>query len=184
MSDGQLVTFIAALVSAGASLTVAAFTISNSRAIDQVIAGRSLLSKDLPELGNELYAIVAFSKKMIYAKTEQSFSDARLKADESAKKLDQLWRTNRYALWGIDDGFRTIKWCPVYIAHHKDKRTGEGAKTIIEMSTSLREKMDKVIMKSYLQGKRPSFIQRKFIMYRAKKLRKFFDNGAQPKSPP
>ncbi len=178
MLDQQVVTLVAALVAAFVSIFVAIITIINSQNIDQTVAGRTLLAKDLADLGNELYAVVALSKLMVNAQSDDSFASARLRADAAAKKLDELRRKNRYALWGIDDGFRTIQWCPVYIAHHKNDRHGERAKTIIEMSTALREAIDKIIMESYFSGKKPGVFRRWHIQRKSKSLREYFDAGA------
>ena len=131
----------------------------------------------LSELGALLYELVALSKKMTQMKKEEKFEAVRKQADATAQKIDELRRKTRYALWGIDDGFRTIQWMPAYVAHNKDNRTDQKAAKLIELGTSLRKSMDAAIMHAYVYGSPPTKIQAAVVWVRARRLRKYFDDG-------
>lgn len=176
MSNAEA-TVLAALIAAVVSLASAALSYGSAKAIDSKATHRGLIGQALNEIGALIYELVALSKKMTDMRTDENFSSVRGKADSAAHRLDELRRNHRYALWGVDDGFRTIKWMPIYVAHHKNERQSKRTKEIILLGTKLRRAMDSAIAKSYYTGRPPTLAARLHVKYRAWRLRKFFDDG-------
>ena len=172
-SAALIASLIAAIFSV-VSLLVAA---QISRQADLRSTRRIALAGEFTELGNKLYQLVALSVKMSQCKTDESFAKNREKANDIAKDIDQIRLKTRYPLWGLDPGFRTIKWMPNYIAHMKDKRTDKRTKKLLARGTSLREAMDISICHAYFHGQQPTLVQRLRVRWRAYRLRRFFDDG-------
>jgi hypothetical protein len=170
-------TLYAALIAAAISLITLVFTLMASRSTDLRAARRATLSTSFSELGALLYELVALSVKMKQMKSGEKFDEVRKRAEAASEKIDDLRRKTRYPLWGLDEGLRTIRWVPVYIAHMKHERDGERARKIIELSTSLRETIDLAICYAYFTGKPPTRIQKLAVWWRARCLRKYFDDG-------
>jgi len=168
---------LVALIAAVASVTSLFWTSRATRLVEGRTTRRALLTNEFNEIGHLLYKIVALSKKMADSGTDERFATIRVKAETTSKQIDDLRLKCRYALWGLDDGFRTIKWMPVYIAHMKDKRRSIRTATLVKLGTNLRHSMDKAICYSYFNGTLPSRISRAIVMYRAWRLRVYFDNG-------
>ena len=168
---------LVALIAAGASLGSLFWTSRATRLVEGRTTRRALLNNEFNELGHLLYRVVALSKKMTDTGTDANFATIRTKAIAVSKEIDDLRLKCRYALWGLDDGFRTIKWMPVYIAHMKDNRKSLRANKLIKLGTKLRHSMDKAICHSYFNGAPPSFLSKLLVMYRAWRLRVYFDNG-------
>jgi hypothetical protein len=173
----QEATLSASFIAAAVSLVALFVANRANRAAEVRTAQRALLADTLAELGALLYELVALSKKMTQSKKDETFEAVRRQADSTAKNIDELRRKTRYALWGIDGGFRTIQWMPVYVAHHKDNRTEERASKIIKLGTSLRVSMDAAIMHAYISGGHPTWLQRLVISLKAWRLRTYFDDG-------
>jgi hypothetical protein len=173
-------TLLAALIAALFSIIALFVSAHFSRLSDLRSTRRNALSNDFTELGNKLYQLVALSVKMSQCKTDATFSTIRAQADTIAKEIDQIRLKTRYPLWGLDSGFRTIKWMPVYIAHMKDKRTDKRTKELLKRGTSLREAMDLAICHAYFHGQQPTLNQRVRVSWRAYRLRKYFDGGKFP----
>lgn len=176
-------TLIAALIAATAATVSTLINILNSRSSAQRDAVRTLLAEEVSEIGNCLYQLVALSKRMTDAGTDEKFNELLRRANDVKDTLNKLRGKNRYALWGLDDGFRTIRWVHSYISHHRHTRSGAAASEIIRQSTSLRLALDKAIMDVYFSGRPPTLRRRIVVRWRAKKLRKFFDDGAPEDSP-
>lgn len=173
-------TLLAAVIAAVFSI-IALFVSSHlARLSDLRTTRRNALSGDFTELGNKLYQLVALSVKMSQCKTDKNFAAIRTQADATAKEIDQIRLKTRYPLWGLDSGFRTIKWMPVYIAHMKDKRTDPRTKELLRLGTNLRESMDIAICHAYFHGQQPRLIQRYRVNFRAYRLRRYFDKGKFP----
>lgn len=176
MSQAETALFVA-LISASASLGSLLWTTRAARLVEGRTTRLALLNNEFNELSHLLYKIVALSKKMADSGTNERFAAIRVKAETSSKQVDDLRLKCRYALWGLDDGFRTIKWMPVYIAHMKDSRKSIRTAKLIKLGTKLRHSMDKAICHSYFNGAPPRRISRMVVMYRAWRLRVYFDNG-------
>jgi len=173
-------TLFAAVIAAVFSI-IALFVSSHlARLSDLRTTRRNALSGDFTELGNRLYQLVALSVKMSQCKTDLSFAATRAQADAVAKEIDKIRLKTRYPLWGMDSGFRTIKWMPVYIAHMKDKRTDRRTKNLLALGTNLREAMDVAICHAYFHGQQPKLIQRYRVEFRAYRLRRYFNKGKFP----
>jgi hypothetical protein len=170
-------TLLAAVVAAGASLITLAITTIVARSADLRSARRSALVASFNELGGLLYSLVALSKKMTQVKSDAKFAEVRAQAEAVAERVDVLRRDTRYVLWGIDGGFRVIKWIPVYIAHFKQERTGPRADEIIKRGTKLRKAMDAAISNAYFSGTRPSLFHRLRVWWIARGIRTYFDEG-------
>lgn len=168
---------LVALIAAGVSLVSLFWTSRTTQLVEGRATRRALLTNEFNEIGHLLYKIVALSKKMADSGTDEGFASIRLKAETASKQIDDLRLKCRYALWGLDDGFRTIKWMPVYIAHMKDKRKSMRTARLVKLGTNLRRSMDKAICYSYFNGTPPSRTSRAIVMYHAWRLRVYFDNG-------
>jgi hypothetical protein len=168
---------VVALIAAIASLSSLFLTGRATRLVEGRTTRRALLTNEFNELGHLLYRVVALSKKMADSGTDANFAAIRAKAEAASKEIDDLRLKCRYALWGLDDGFRTIKWMPVYIAHMKDNRKSIRTAKLIKLGTKLRHSMDKAICHSYFNGAPPTLPSRITVMYRAWRLRVYFDNG-------
>lgn len=167
---------LVSLIATGASLVSLFWTSRSARLVEGRTTRRALLNNEFNEIGHLLYKIVALSKKMADSGTDERFAAIRIKAETSSKQIDDLRLKCRYALWGLDDGFRTIKWMPVYIAHMKYNRKSIRTATLIKLGTKLRHSMDKAICHSYFNGAPPSRVSRMVVMYRAWRLRVYFDD--------
>ena len=170
-------TLFAAVIAALFSIVSLFVSAHFSRLSDLRSTRRNALASDFTELGNKLYQLVALSVKMSQCKTDATFAATRSQADTIAKEIDQIRLKTRYPLWGMDSGFRTIKWMPVYIAHMKDQRTNKRTKELLRRGTSLREAMDIAICHAYFHGQQPTLIQRARVRWRAYRLRGYFDDG-------
>ena len=84
---------------------------------------------------------------MTEMKTDITFQETRNIANSTCIKLDKLSKELRYALWGIDEGFRTMRMIPSYIGNLKNERSGPRATKVITFSTELREAIDNSIRK-------------------------------------
>ncbi len=168
---------IVALIAAGVSLWSLFWTSRATQLVEGRTTRRALLTSEFNEIGHLLYRIVALSKNMADSGTNESFAAIRVKAMDASKQIDDLRLKFRYALWGLDDGFRTIKWMPVYIAHMKDNRKSKRTVKLIKLGTKLRRSMDKAICYSYFNGAPPSNISILMVSYRAWRLRGYFDSG-------
>lgn len=167
-------TAFAAIIAAFASLITLAFTIVTSFGIDRKVAHRASIQESLNEMGGFLYQIVALSETMRKSKSEQKFADNRYRARLACLKLDEISRRLRYALWGIDEGFRTMRMIPSYIANLKDVRFDEDAVKVIAMATSLRCILDKAVMNSYLNGTSPGWYMQIRVWWSYYRLRRYF----------
>ncbi len=176
ISEGEA-TFYAAVIAAAISLISLVFTFISNSSADLKAARRATLSSSFSELGALLYELVALSVKMKNMKTSDNFDLTRKKAEDTSEKIDDLRRKTRYPLWGLDGGLRTIRWVPVYIAHLKHERDGERAGKIIYLSTALRESIDRAICHAYFTGSPPTARQKLVVWWRARCLRKYFDDG-------
>ena len=170
-------TLLAAVIAAVLSVVSLFVSAHFSRQSDLRSTRRNALASEFTDLGNKLYQLVALSVKMSQCKTDASFAATRTQADTVAKEIDQIRLKTRYPLWGLDSGFRTIKWMPVYIAHMKDQRTSERTKELLIRGTSLREAMDVAICHAYFHGQQPTIAQRARVKWRAYRLRGYFDDG-------
>ncbi|MBB5208036.1 hypothetical protein [Chiayiivirga flava] len=170
-------TLLAAAVAAVFSVVSLFVSAHFARQSDLRSTRRTALANDFTELGNKLYQLVALSVKMSQCKTDATFAATRTQADAVAKEIDQVRLKTRYPLWGLDSGFRTIKWMPVYIAHMKDQRTSARTKELLVLGTYLREAMDFAICHAYFHGQQPTIIQRARVQWRAYRLRGYFDDG-------
>ncbi len=176
ISEGEA-TFYAAVIAAAISLVTLIFTFIASSSADLKAARRATLSSSFSELGALLYELVALSVKMKKMKSGDNFDLIREQAEKASEKVDELRRKTRYPLWGLDGGLRTIRWVPVYIAHLKNERDGARAGKIIELSTSLRESIDRAICYAYFTGQPPTTNQKLFVWWRARCLRRYFDGS-------
>ena len=179
MNQGDA-TLLAAVIAAVLSLVTLLISAYLAKVSDFRITRRSALTSDFTKLGAKLYEIIALSVKMSQCKTDDSFASARSSADAVAREIDTLRLNTRYPLWGLDSGFRTIKWMPVYIAHMKDRLTEPRAKELLRLGTKLREAMDVAICQAYFRGQQPSIFERTRVNIRAYWLRRFFDTGKFP----
>lgn len=171
------VTLYAALIAAGVSVLTLIVTAVTNQSADLRSARRAAISASFSELGDLLYEVAALSMKMTQMKRDGKFDEIRKQAESTSEKIDCLRRKTRYPLWGIDDGFRAIQWLPVYMAHMKNDRSGDRAKIIMKKGTSLREAMDLAICHAYFTGEPPTHWQRLKVWWRARNLRKYFDEG-------
>lgn len=174
ISEGEA-TFYAAIIAAAISLITLVFTLVASSSADLKAARRATLSSSFSELGAFLYELVALSVKMKKMKSDEKFDFIRKEAEAASKKVDELRRKTRYPLWGLDGGLRTIRWVPVYVAHLKNERDGACAEMIINLSTSLRESIDRAICHAYFTGQPPTITQKLIVWWRARRLRKYFN---------
>lgn len=173
-------TLLAAVIAAVFSIIALLVSAYLAKLSDQRSTRRSALVNDFTELGNKIYQLVALSVKMSQCKIDSTFAMIRSKADAVAKEIDQIRLKTRYPLWGLDTGFRTIKWMPIYIANMKNQRTSPRTKELLRRGTRLREAMDIAICHSYFYGQQPTFIQRTRVKWRAYRLRKYFDDSKVP----
>ena len=164
----------AAIIAAATSiLSLAVTIIVNSRG-ERRIAMRQSLQDSLNQVGGLLYRIVATSQKMTDMRTDVTFQTARKVADKCCIELDARSREIRYALWGIDEGFRTMRMIPNYIANLKAERTGPRAARVIELSTELRISIDNSIRKAYRNGTVPSCTSRFTVWWKQQRLKDYF----------
>lgn len=171
----------AAILAAVTSLLSLLSTIVSSKNSERRSAFRQTFQTSLNETGALLYRIVAASQKMTEMKRDETFNAARDVADKSCRRLDQLSRELRYALWGIDEGFRTMRMIPSYIGNLKNDRKGERANRIIALSTELREALDNSVRKAYLKGKPPGLFH-KIIVGRSYRRLRTFSKSCKPSS--
>lgn len=178
----QEATLVVAVLAAVVSLLSLALTSRAARATEARAARRALLASTFTEIGSLLYELVALSKKMTQARNDETFEKTRNKGELTAQKIDELRRKTRYALWGIDDGFRTILWMPAYIGHNKKNRESENTAKIIKLGTLLRVSIDAAIMKSYETGSPPTIFHRLIVWHKAQRLRQRFADGKPDKA--
>jgi hypothetical protein len=167
-------TLYAAAIAAVASMASALLAYRAGKVLDRNSAHREVLAASMENMGDKLYELVAFSKKMTEAKSDEGFDSKRLEAEASAHDVDGLRRRLRYPLWGLDPGFRTLKWLPIYIAHYKKNREGTKAQRMISMATRLRRALDSAIVSSYYAGRPPGLVHQWRVRYHAWRLRRQF----------
>lgn len=168
---------ISALIAAFVSVLNVILNIRSSRSTKKTDAMRSILQPDIHKIGLVLYQIIAVSKKMLDAKTDNSFHNFRIISDRHRKELDILRTSMRYGLWGLDEGLREIRSVPFYITHYKNDRQNNRAKKIILLGTSLRLSLDKAIVSVYISGLPANIIKRMFVSYYIWRLRRCFKKG-------
>jgi hypothetical protein len=174
------VTFLAAVIAAVFSIVALFVAAHLAKLADQRSTRRNALVNDFTELGNKIYQLVALSVKMSQCKIDSTFATIRAQADSVAKEIDQIRLKTRYPLWGLDSGFRTIKWMPVYIANMKNQRSSPRTKELLRRGTRLRKAMDIAICHSFFFGQQPTFVQRTRVNWRAYRIRKYFDGSRIP----
>lgn len=113
--DTNTVTLIAASIAALTSIVSLLFSFRNQLKAETRAALRAPLEKNINALGNELYSIVAISKRMGMASDDATYQDRKATATESARNIDELRRDTRYFLWGLNDGIHAMVLLPKYV---------------------------------------------------------------------
>lgn len=150
----DLMPFLTSLIAVLVSLFSLFYTARDRKSSEVRIAQRTSLEKVIVELGNEIYSVVAMSKRMGLAKENEKYIDNKKLVTESSRRIDQLRKDSRYFLWGLNDGIHTLVLLPKYVEYLRGDEVQ--VERMIDLATSLREELDLAIKESYQSGTPPS----------------------------
>lgn len=167
ISQAVMVAYIASATSIISSLLTYVGVGANNRKS----AVRELMNADLQKIGNAIYHLVAKSKQIIDAESDDRRARLRTETDEIRKEFKELRGRVRYSLWGIEDGLREINSATFYAWHYVHKKN-EG-KILVDKLTSLRKALDNAIVDAFHMGRPPTWRQRMIIAWRVSSVRRF-----------
>lgn len=170
----EYATLIVAGVAAAASILTLFLNIKAQRAAEDRKMYRQNLDPFLADLAEHIYQIVAATNVLLKVRTPEKFKLWSNRAAETNKKLSQLRPKLRYPLWGIDEGIRTLIRFPTWVQHARKnpKRT----EALLRCGNRLRSALDFSIRRSYMKGRPPTFYERAWIWFIAKRCRELFEN--------
>ena len=166
------------LVTSGMAILVSLFslfyTAKDRRSAEVRLAQRNSLEKVIVELGNELYSVVAMSKRMGLATDNTQFIENKKTATESSRRVDHLRRDSRYFLWGLNDGIHTLSMVPKYVEFLRGDN--DSVEAIVKIATELREALDLAIKHCYQSGMAPSKRSIRKVADKMEKVKAYYEN--------
>jgi hypothetical protein len=173
-------TLIAALIAAGASAFTVATNLRAQKSAELRASYRESLEPHISELGEALHEIVAATNIYLFkARSDESRGKWRQKHENARDRIKERRTKVRYQLWGIDDGIRIISRVGDHSTHLTDDEPR--ANRLIKAATTLRKKLDRVIMKCYQRGSAPTLLESWSVRMAAKKVSSVF-NEYSPKN--
>lgn len=160
---------IAASIAALTSTASFLLNLFNKMGSESRSAYRKTLEKHYNSLGELLHQSVAIPDVMAKRiSLNQSIEGWANKNSKVKKKLEHCRKQVRYSLWGIDNGIRRMTRISNWVTHCK--YIPDRVYEIVETADMLRKSLDKIIMKSYKKGRRPTFLDILKVKYRVWRL--------------
>jgi hypothetical protein len=151
-------TLLAAIIAAFSSLATLLMNIFASRSTEMRKAHRQILEPHITDLSQALYSTVATADILTKAKTEEAVENWRERAQNAQAKLKDLRCVLRYPLWGITDAMNTLTRLPDWIEHSRP--FPQYSQKLLIKGSSLFDKIDNAVRRSYNNGRPPSFYMR------------------------
>jgi len=161
-------TLVAALVAAIASIFTLVINIRAASSAEMRLAHRQALEKYVHELSGAIHSTIATANILTKAKTEPALQNWRDRADEAQAKLKELRILLRYQLWGITDAIGTLSRLPDWVEN--SRRFPEHSQKVFSKGRALGRHIDIAIRNSYLQGRRPTWLECIKVNYAARQL--------------
>jgi hypothetical protein len=166
--DRGTATLIAAIIAAISSLIV----LFSKRGAEIRTARRKSLEKYISDLSSSIHQLIATSNILLKAKTSESQTNWKVKAESAKDQLKKIRPELTYSLWGIDSSLQTLSRLPDFTAYTLEDN--EIAKKVVKRGTKLGDAINKCIKNCYLNGRAPSWweIRKiKFYEWRFRKVR-------------
>jgi len=167
------VTLLAAIMAALMSLLSLVVMVKQKYHSELREAQRTTLEKYVVGLGNEIWSVVAMSKRMGLADDNQKYLENKVEAVDSSRNLDKLRRDTRYCLWGLNDGLHYLVLLPRWVEALRGSNLA--VIELIDAATDLREAIDNAIKNSYQNGTPPSKASIQKIESKISEVRRVYD---------
>lgn len=177
MSAKELVTLIAAVIGATASVIVLLLNLNAQRKAELRLAHRKSLEPHVADLGESLHQILACSNILLKTKSEVSRKNWLERAKQAQKTLKALRLKLRYPLWGLDDGFRVLSRLPDWCDHLRGDV--ERGRRLLKRADRLRAALDGAILGSYTNGRPPRRTERWLVAWHARQCATIFPDPPQ-----
>jgi len=170
--DQGLATLIAASIAAFAALLTLVIQLSSQRYAELRVAHRQSLVPYTAELGEALHSVIATSRVLLKTKSEVAYNKWRAYGRKAQAELKELRPKLRYPLWGADFGIKVLTRLPDWTDHLR----GEPGRAdrLLERANNLRIWIDRAVRRGYLDGRPPSWLQKRMIAYYARKCQGVF----------
>ncbi len=135
---------------------------------------RALLRPYLLEYAEAIYGVLACCAVLAKTANPEQRGHWVEKSRKEAEKLALLRPKLRYALWGLDEGFRVLIRLPGWTCHAvSDSRR---AAELIDKATRLRITMDRVALRCFRSGRPPGWISRLQVAFHVRRCREVFND--------
>ena len=174
--DRGFATLIAAIIAAVSSLIV----LFSKKDAEIRTARRNSLEKYISDLSSSIHQLIATSNILLKAKTPESQTNWKEKAEIAKEQLKKIRPELTYSLWGIDHSLQTISRLPDFTAYTlADKNTAE---KVVKRGTKLGDTINECIKNCYLNARAPNSWQIKKIKLYEWRFRKVRNNYKKNKS--
>ena len=171
----EIVTVVAALIAATASLLVLILNLDAQRRAELRLAHRKFLETHLPALSAALHEIVATSNVIVKRKPGSTLASWQKRSEKAQQELKNLRPKLRYPLWGLDEGVRVLTRLPGWVMHLRDRP--QHAALLLKRADRLRRRLDRSIQRSYRHGRPPVGYEALLVRWDARRCRDAFRKG-------
>ncbi|WP_047688809.1 hypothetical protein [Kocuria sp. ZOR0020] len=180
--DQGLATTIAAGIAALVSVVTLVVTAVMDRQASAKAAHREIVAPYLVELSEDIYTILASIDVMEKRSTlGQSVVEWQEKAKTAGQRVDGTRRRIRYFLPGVDDALRELRTAADHMATVVNIEGTYSGKLLAKYS-GLAASVNAAIRVSYRTGAPPSWLRRRILVWKAKRISDFWVERPKKKS--
>lgn len=172
MDPAPIATLIAACIAAAAALLTLVVQLRSQREAELRVAHRSALAPHVAELGEALHSVIATSKVLLKTRSTVGYDKWREYGRKAQNRLKELRPKLRYPLWGADYGLKILTRLPDWADHLRGDPTR--ATRLLGQANNVLAWIDRAVRRGYLDGKPPSWVQRRAIAHYAKECEAAF----------
>lgn len=180
--DQPLATTIAAGIAALVSIITLIVTAVVDRQASAKAAHREIVATYLVELSEDIYTILASIDVMEKRSVRgQSVVDWHLRAKEAGQRVDSTRRKIRYFLPGVDEALRELRTAGDHMATVVNIEGNYSGKLLAKYA-GLATSLNAAIRVSYRTGAPPSWLRRRILVWKTKKISSFWEQRPKKKS--
>lgn len=167
--SAPIATLLASSIAAIASVVVLVMRLRSGESAEARAAYRDELRPYVQEMGDALYMLVACATLYARDHATKNRDHWNRQLDAAAHKLRGIRFRVRYQLWGLDEGLRSMVFLSFWI--RQAEAGEEERKLLVAAATRLRKRLDRTVMRCFLQGRPPNLRERIGVAIASRKLR-------------